>query len=108
MTTIDKASFKMTIPIIFSIISVTYLITNKLNESNSTIESQVVEIKNNQQISNIQMLGGFKTINNDRKRDSASSKNGQIEIKQEVQDLRSEVKELQKIMFRNNSSTAFK
>ena len=108
MNTIDKVSFKTTIPILISIISVTYLITNELNESSSTIERKVIEIQNNQQISNLQMLGGFKTINNDRKRDSASSTNGQIEIKEEVQDLRSEVKELQKIMFRNNSTTAFK
>ena len=108
MNTIDKVSFKTTIPILISIISVTYLITNELNESSSTIERKVIEIQNNQQISNLQMLGGFKTINNDRKRDSASYTNGQIEIKEEVQDLRSEVKELQKIMFRNNSTTAFK
>ena len=67
MNTIDKVSFKTTIPILISIISVTYLITNELNESSSTIERKVIEIQNNQQISNLQMLGGFKTINNDRK-----------------------------------------
>ena len=87
MTTIDKIPFKVTIPILISIISVTYMITNKLNENNSEIKSQILELKSSQEILSLQVKNGFQTINNSRKRDSADSKNSQNEIKAQVKEL---------------------
>lgn len=93
MTTIDKIPFKTTIPILLAIIYATYNFANNQNESTSKITSQINEIKNSQEILSLQVKNGFRTINNDRKRDSATSINGQNEIK-------TSVKELQSLFFR--------
>lgn len=92
MTSIEKKSFSINfltaLSVIASVIGTTYGITTKLSENSSRITNEIQEVKRKQEIQTIETKNGFKTINNARKRDSATLVNNQLEMKEDVKEIK--------------------
>jgi hypothetical protein len=87
MTDIDKQSFKITIPSIVSIIACTasvimflYQFRDQYTAENITVKMEIQSIKNQIQLVSIKQTNQYQSIKNDRKRDSADSKNDRLEL----------------------------
>ncbi len=98
MNTIDKQSFKITIPSIIAIILATVSIMSALyayqsvsNSKFSEIKSNIQQLKSSQEIMQLEQNNGFKIINNSRMRDSADTVNSLRAIKEDL----AEIKNLQ-------------
>lgn len=98
MNTIDKQSFKITIPSIIAIVLATVTIMSGLyayqtvsNSNSAELKSNIQQLKNSQEIMQLQQNNGFKTINNARMRDSADTVNSLRGIKEDL----AEIKNLQ-------------
>lgn len=92
MTTIDKQSFKITIPSVVSIIACTstiimflYSFRDQNTAENNAVKDEIMSLKSQFQIQN----GQFLVLKNNIKRDSADRKNDRMETRDEIKEIRS-------------------